>query len=189
MNVGPDECRRHSRGLELDAHPLDRVSHDSLMVERQLELPVQDVGHGREAGVRGVGARHDVSDVSQHREVGDRDDVHARVAAGIAVGAELRQHARGIDAGLLAELALRGLVERLGRALEASGDRPHVLERRLATSDEQHVQHPAGHGQDHDVDRDGEGWELGWVVAGGRVGFGVLVTMTITVAQCFGLVD
>ena len=67
------------------------------------------------AGVRGVGARHHVSDVSQHREVGDRDDVHARVAAGIAVRAELRQHARGIDAGLLAELALRGFVERLGR--------------------------------------------------------------------------
>ncbi len=79
-------------------------------------MPFSDVGHGREAGVRRVGARDDVPDVSQHREVGDRDDVHSRVAPGIAVRAELRQHARGIDAGLLAQLALRGLVERLGRA-------------------------------------------------------------------------
>ena len=122
------------------------------------------------ACVRGVGARYHVSDVSQHRQVGDRDDVHARVAAWIAVRAKLREHARGVDAGLLAELALRGFVERLGGSLEAAGYRPHVLERRLATADEQHVQHAAGHRQDHDVDRDGEGRKLGWVVAGRRVG-------------------
>src|SRR6186997_2121413 len=86
------EGRRHARCLELHTHPLDRVSHDSLMVERQLELSVEHVGHGREAGVRGVGSRNDVADVTQHRQVGHCDDVHSRVAARIAVRAELRQH-------------------------------------------------------------------------------------------------
>ena len=76
------------------------------------------------SGVRGVSACGDVADVSQHREVGDRDHVHARVTAGVAVGTELGQQAGGDHAGLLAELAPRGLVERLVGALEATGDRP-----------------------------------------------------------------
>ena len=89
--------------------------------------------------------------------------------SGIAVGAELGQQARGVDAGLLAQLALRRLVERLGRALEAARDRPHALERRLAAAHEQDVQHAVGHRQDHDVDRDRERRELRRVVPGRRV--------------------
>ena len=113
--------------------------------------------------------RDDRPDVAQHGEVRDRDDVHARVAPGIAVGAELGQQARGVDAGLLGELAPRRLVQRLVGTLEPAGNRPHALERLLAAADEQHVEHALGHGQDDDVDRDGEGRELRRVVAGGDV--------------------
>ena len=82
---------------------------------------VQHVGHRDQRGLRRVRARHDRAHVAQHREIRDRHDVHARVAPGIAVGAELGQQARGVDAGLLDELPLRRLVQRLGAALEAAG--------------------------------------------------------------------
>ena len=94
--------------------------------------------------------------------------------SGSPYDAELRQRDRGpdADAGLLTQLALRCLVERLGRTLEAARDRPHALERRLATTDEQHVQQALGHGQDDDVDRNRERREVGRVVVGrnARVG-------------------
>ena len=87
------------------------------MVEREVDLPVEDVGHGDQRGGRGIrAARRPLPTSRSDREVRDRDDVHARVAPGIAVGAELGQQARGVDAGLLAQLALRRLVQRLGRA-------------------------------------------------------------------------
>ena len=105
-------------------------------------LPVEHVGHGDQRGVRGIGARGDRSDIAKHREVRDRDDVHARVALGIAVCAELLQHGSGVDAGLLAQLTLRRAVERLCRPLEAAGYRPHAFERRLTAADEEHVQGP-----------------------------------------------
>ena len=100
----------------------------------------------------------------------DGDDVHARVALGVAVRAELRQRDRGVDTDtrLLTELPLRGFVERLGRPLEAAGDRPHALERLLSAADEQYVEQAVGHRQDHDVDRDREGRKVGRVVVGGN---------------------
>ena len=61
--------------------------------------------------MRCVGAGDDRPDVSQDGEVRDRDDVRARVASGIAVGAELGQQARDVDARLLGELASRRLVQ------------------------------------------------------------------------------
>ena len=121
------------------------------MVERELDLPVEDVGDGEQGGGRRVGAFDDRPDVAQHGEVRDGHDVHARVAAGIAVCAELRQQACAGDAGLLGELALRRLLERLVRALEAARDRPHPLERRLAAADQEDVEQAFGHGQDHDA--------------------------------------
>ena len=127
-------------------------------------LPSSDVGHRHEGGGGGIRAGDDAAHVAEHGEVRDRDDVHPRVAPGIAVGAELGQQARGVDAGLLGQLSLRRLVQRLVGALEAAGDRPHPLERRHAAADEQDVQPAAGHGQDDHVDRDGERRELRRVV-------------------------
>ena len=96
-----DERRRDARDLELDADALDRIAHDPQMIERQVDLPVEHVGHRDQGGVCGVRARHDRPHVAKHREIRDRHDVHARVALGIAVGTELGQQARAIDAGLL----------------------------------------------------------------------------------------
>jgi hypothetical protein len=73
-----------------------------------------------------VGAGDDRSHVAKDGEVRDSDDVHARVASGIAVGAELGQLARDVDAGLFGELAPRRLVQRLFRTLEPTGNRPHT---------------------------------------------------------------
>ena len=81
------------------------------MVERELELAVEHVGDRDERGVRCVRAGDDRTDVAKHREVGDGHDVHAWIAFGVAVGAELGQQARRIDAGLLGELPLRRLVK------------------------------------------------------------------------------
>ena len=104
----------------------------------------------------------------KHCEVRDRHDVHPRIAPGIAVGAELGQERRAVDARLLAQLARRRLVQRLVRALEAARDRPQPLERLDAATHEQHVQPALGHREDDDVDRDGERGELRRVVAGGH---------------------
>ena len=135
------------------------------MIERQLDLSVEHVGHGDQRGGRGIRAACDCPDISQDGEVRDRDDVHARVAPRIAVGAELCQQARRVDAGLLGQLALRGFVQRLGRPLEAARDRPHPFERRLAATDEEDVEETFGHRQDDDVDGHGERGELRRVVA------------------------
>ena len=139
------------------------------MVERELDPLLEDVRGGDERGVCRVGAGDDRSHVAQDGEVRDRDDVHARVAPGIAVGAELGQQARDVDAGLLGELASRRLVQRLFGTLEPAGNRPHALERLLPSPDEQNVEDALGHGQDDDVHRDGEGRELARVVPGWNV--------------------
>jgi hypothetical protein len=110
------------------------------VIERELELPVEDVGDGGEGRVGGVGPGLDRPDVPKDGEVRHGDDVHARVATGVAVRAELGQEARYVDARLLVELASRRLVERLGRPLEAARDRPHALVRALSAPHEQDVQ-------------------------------------------------
>ena len=168
--LGQRERRSHEgRGdaseLEVGADPLHGVAHDLRVVERQLDLAGQSVGDGHEAGGDGVRARRDVAHLAQHREVGDGDHVHARVAPGVAVGAELRQQARAVDAGLLDELTLRGLVQRLVGPLEAAGDRPHALIRRHPAAHEQDVQPAVGHGEDDHVHRHRERRELRGVVA------------------------
>ena len=141
------------------------------VVERELDPLLQDLRGRNERGVRRVGAGDDRADVAKNGEVGDGDDVHPRVAAGIAVRAELRQQAGDVDAGLLGELAPRRRVQRLVRPLEAARRRPHPLERRLASPDEQSLEQPFGHRQDHDVDRHGERREGARVVAGGAAGY------------------
>jgi hypothetical protein len=123
-------------------------------------FPCRDVGGGHEIGLGGVRARGDRAHIAEHREVADGDDVHARVAPGVAVGAELREQAGDVDARLLGQLAPGRLVQRLVRPLEAARDRPHPLEGLLAAADEQHVERALDHGQDHDVDGDREGGEL-----------------------------
>ena len=61
---------------------------------------------------------------------------------------------------------LRRLVQGLGRTLEASRNRPHPGVRSPTATHEQHLKQAFGHGQDHDVDGDGERRELRGVVAG-----------------------
>ncbi len=164
MNVRADERRREARELEVHANALDGIAHDPRVIERELELPVEHVGYGDQRGVCSIGSTGDIAHLAQHREVGNRHHVHPRVAPRIAVGAELAQHPRAVDTGLLAELSARRLVERLGGALEAAGNRPHPLERRHASTYEQQLKPAVGHGQDHYVHRHRERRELRWVV-------------------------
>ena len=96
-----DERRRDARDLELDADALDGVANDSEVVEGELDPFLEDVRRGDKRCVLGVGAGDDRSHVAKNGEVRDRDDVHARVASGIAVRAELGQQAGDVDAGLL----------------------------------------------------------------------------------------
>jgi hypothetical protein len=131
-----DECRCDALELELDADTLDRIAHDLKMIERQVDLSVEHVGHRDQRGCCSIRPCHDSPHVAKHREIRDRHDVHSRVALGIAVGAELGQQACRIDSGLLGQLPLRSLVQRLGGTLEATRDRPCPLERRLTTTDE-----------------------------------------------------
>src|SRR3990170_2603210 len=154
--------------LEL-AFDHQRIARDPLVIEGQLELPVEHVGHREEGSVGGVRARDDRPNVAKHCEVPDRHDVHARVALGIAVRTELGEQARAIDAGLLDQLPLRCPVKRLSGTLEATRDRPHPLERRLTTAHEQHMQRALGHGQDDHVHRHRERREPGWVVGRLRI--------------------
>ena len=126
-----------------------------------------DVGDRMQGGPGGVRPGDDPRHLAEHREVRHGDDVHARVASGIAVGAELLEELRAVDTGLLVQLPERGLVERLLGPLESAGNRPPALEGRDAASHEEHAEPPLVHGQDDDVDGDGEGREGGRVV--GRI--------------------
>ena len=160
----PDERRRDTRHLELDTDTLDRISHDLQVVERQVDLAVQQIGDRNEGRCCSVRARLDLAHIANHCEVADGDDVHAWVAPGIAVGAELGQRDGGVDACLLAQLPPRRLVQRLAGTLETARDRPHPLERRLTSTHEQGVQQALGHRQDHHVDCHRECREPRWVV-------------------------
>ena len=52
----------------------------------------------------GVGVGGQLTHVPEHREKPDGHDVHARVAAGVAIGTELAEVIRSLDPGLLAQL-------------------------------------------------------------------------------------
>src|SRR4029450_11871167 len=52
----PDERGRDAAELEVDADALDGVSDDPRVVERELDVAVEDVRRGNQIGVRGVGA-------------------------------------------------------------------------------------------------------------------------------------
>ncbi len=73
---------------------VEGVDEDPVVVEGERDRAVDDVGDAPEPGVGGVGAGDELGDVAADGEEGDADDVAARVAAGVAVGAELQQRAR-----------------------------------------------------------------------------------------------
>ena len=131
---GADECRREARHLEIGAHS----AIASLTIRRwsnaSVDLPSSTSDTATSDGGGGVGAGGDRPTSRSTARYAHRHHVHARIALRIAVRAELGQQARGIDAGLLAQLSLGGLVQRLGGQLEAARDRPHALERRLPTA-------------------------------------------------------
>ena len=156
------------------------------MVEGELDPLLEDVGDGYERCVGRVRAGGDRSHVAQHGEVGDRHDVHARVARGIAVGAELRQEAGDVDARLLGELAPLAASSSVSSGrLKPPGIAHMPLKGVLASSYEEGVQDALGHRQDDDVHRDGEGREFPRVVPGRVFARGVIVGMTLTVARRF----
>ena len=86
--------------------------------QRQLAHRVDD---RPEPGGGGVRTRAQAAGIGSHREIGHRDHVGARIAAGIAVGTELRQMLGRDQPGLLTQFPPRGLVERLVRPLESAG--------------------------------------------------------------------
>ena len=135
------------------------------MVEGELQGTVEHVGDGPQPGVVGVGARFDPPDLGRDGEVADGHHVAPRVATGVAVGAELREVLGGVDAGLLAQLADRGLVERFVGMLEAAGQRPRPFVRVGLTPHEQHHQSAVDDAHDHHVDRHGERRVVPGVVA------------------------
>ena len=92
-----------------------------------------------------------------------RDDAGARIAARLAEGVQLLED-DAAHAGLLVELAPRGVVERLVDADEAAGQRPAAAVRRIGALDDQGLQHAALDGQQHDVDGDRRALELAGVV-------------------------
>ncbi len=159
-----DEGGRDPGVLELDLDAGDRVANDSLVVEGEVDRPVEDVRRRRERGMGRVRSGREISHLAQHRQVRDRHDVHARIPSWVAVRPELVQERRPVEARFLGELARCGLVERLVRPLEAAGYRPHPFVRRHAATHEQHVQSAVLHREDDHVDRDGESRELRRVV-------------------------
>ena len=72
VKVGPTNAVAMPVMLEVDADTLDRIAHDPRVIERQLDLPVQRVGHRNQSGGCCVGARDGPTHVAKHREVGDR---------------------------------------------------------------------------------------------------------------------
>lgn len=98
--------------------------------------------------------------------------MHARVAVGAAVGAELLEvdaaEAVGrVEAGLLGQFAGRRLVQRLAAGLdEPAGKRPGALVRPTAATHQQYVQGTLAEGQRDDVDGHGDGLEGARVVGG-----------------------
>jgi hypothetical protein len=164
------------------------------VVEGERERVVDDVGDAPQPGVGGVGAGDELGDVATDSEEGDADDVAARVAPGIAVGAEPQQRAWCGDAGLLGELTHGGVVEGLVRSLEATGERPRPGERLAVAADQHDVQVALDDGEHDDVDGDGERWVVADVVArrccGGRSSLRhgthsrrFVVRLTITLAR------
>ena len=151
---------------------VEGVGEDAVVVEGQRDRAVDDVGDAPQAGVGGVGAGDELGDVAADGEEGDADDVAARVAAGVAVGAELQQRARRGDARFLGELAHGGVVQRLVGPLEPAGQRPRAGVRVAVALDQHDVQVALDDGEHDDVDRDGERRVVADVVArwccGGR---------------------
>jgi hypothetical protein len=90
-------------------------------------------------------------------ELGERvvrhgDDALARIAAERAERVELLE-VDVVDAGLLLELALRGLVDGLVEPHEPTRQRPRVLERRQLALDQQHLEIGLVEAEHHAVHR------------------------------------
>ena len=169
--LGSDERGGQVAGLEVGSGPLHRVSDDAPVVEGQLEAAVDHLGDRPQRGVVGIGPGSQPTHVGQHREVGDGDHVHAGVAVGVAVGAELGEPHHALDAGLLTELSGGGLIQGFVGSLEAAGQRPRPPVGLAAASDQQHLQLGLIHGEDDHVDGDGEAGEgVGVVVVGRSTG-------------------
>src|SRR5438552_1277474 len=116
--------------------------------------------------VAGIGPGDGLRQARAQGEVGDGDDVAARVARRITVGAQLLQLQPGTgNAGLLGQLPDSRLVEGLVLADVAARQCGHAPEGVLAALDQQHLKCPAADGEDHQVDCDG-----GFRVPGGAGG-------------------
>ena len=106
-------------------------------------------GGGGAAGHSGAGLR-------QHGEIRHRDDpLRPWITVGGAVRLELFEHggAGELDAGLLAQLTRRGLVEVFASEHEATGQRNLPRERLAPARDQQHAEHTVADRQHNEVDR------------------------------------
>jgi hypothetical protein len=89
--------------------------------------------------------------------VGHGDHPAARVSSGSSVGAELLEVDTDVDhAGLLGELSFRRVDEVLVVEDESARQRQPPFERWPAPADEQHLEVIVEHGEDDEIDSDGE---------------------------------
>ncbi len=169
------ESGRDARDLELDANALDGVAHDLQMVERQVDPPLSTSETGTSAA---TAASVPAMTAPTSRSTARYPTVTTFMRgsrSGSPYAPNWVSRLGDVDSRFLDQLSSRSLVQGLGGTLEPARDRPHSLERRFATLHEQHVELARGHGEDHHVDRDGEGRELRRVVADRRFltpGFG-----------------
>jgi hypothetical protein len=126
-----------------------RARHDLVVIERELG----EIVEREPADAHRVGRRADpvIAELGE-RVVRHGDDALARIAAERAERVELLE-VHVLDPGLLLELALRGLVDRLAEPHEPAGQRPRVLERRQLALDQQHLQIGLVEAEHHAVHR------------------------------------
>jgi hypothetical protein len=127
----------------------------AMVVEGESRRVGQGFLHGHQEGIGGVVATHRILDVGHQRPVSDRHDPHPGIPVGCSVRAELLE-ATCSDAGLLGELAHRGVTQVFVGIDKASGERPPAPERIRPTLDQQDVQLALSLREDGNIGRDRE---------------------------------
>ena len=162
-----EEGREQSTGdmqvlFEPRAQGVDSMIEDSLMVEGKR---LGQVGHGKPAGVGGVGVGAQNEPVAgKQGSVGDGNDPGARVAAGVAEGAELFQ-GNTYHTSLFGQFAAGGSFQRLVRPDKAAGQGPLLREGPRLALDEQQMQALVTEREKDDVHCDRGAREDGRVVS------------------------
>jgi len=152
--------------IELAAQAQHRQRNDVGMVEGERDRAFRRGDLDRAAGLarprhrdgRGEQARRVLQrggerGFVEQREIGDRDDPHARIACDRAEGVELFEMCGG-DSRLVAQHARGGVVERLVDADEPARQRAAPGEGRCIAFHQQHRRLAAANPEQHQIDRD-----------------------------------